>query len=1087
MAQDHTDRCGHFKATQKLYDTHPQARPENNAPHQRLNQGINGHEQNNYNAEQPPIFTIPTVVHIVHNNGPENLTDAEIIDGIALLNEDFNALNEEIPNEIHPSFQNIVADCQMEFVLACKDPNGNPTTGIVRTVSDYTYAGDDVRMKEDTQWPRDKYMNVWVVNKAFANSNSSGFAYYPSTIDDPTLAVYDGVVIAYWAYGRHNETAVGYEHVLAHEVGHWAELKHTWGDQSAFGTQEACSDDDGVNDTPNTWGHAFGGSCTLETYSCGTLDNNNNFMDYTGTCTGMFTLGQKARMHGALNSSLSDRNNLWTAANLAATIECIDESLVYSNTSIEEDLANNGVVNGTVTVEAQNVTFSQSSGNFIAGTHYTISGLPAGLSATVSVTSSTTLVINVTGTSSPHTNANDVTYSIMFTNAAFNGIPAANVFGSTYNDLQIDFLDPYQIVCIDLDPDPYADAGQAWEYFTLGYGNAEFGTWLYENSNLKLETYSKGAICNPNTRNIQALAYNTYIGSSSTFTPPDPYPDQLDISNPSYTSWNGQTAYIGFEFQRLGRTHYGWLKASVTSNGSRFTVMEGAYNTEPFAGIYAGLCSGGGGGNPSLSYTPTGVTEDSANDGTVSGTISISLQDATLSQTSGSFTAGTHYTISGLPAGLSATVNVLSENSMQLVISGTANNHADVNDTNFSISFLNAAFNGTLATDVQNSTYSLFVDFLDAPALGVTLSTTNPSCSGSSDGAITITSVNGTPPYTSLWSNGATTNSISGLTAGSYSVTITDANGSTGSAAATLTAPANLNLSFTTIAASSETAQDGSVNLTATGGTIPYTYNWSNGSTTQDLSGVGAGTYSVTVTDANGCTKTGSASVVVEETPLIYCDASTDLDYNWITNVSFAQINKSSVWSGGYADYTTEIATVEHGETHTLAVSLEADYWTEITIHTWIDWNRDGDFYDPGEEVYSIQSTGPYSTAVTVPADAAYGDLRMRVRTGYYYAGTPGIDSEPCGTDTYMGEVEDYTIYIAPPPGEDCLTTMDITSDYNNGDIYHEKAMNHITANNVIYSGANIIYDAGLDVLLNAGFEVKVGAEFEARIEGCKQ
>jgi len=223
------------------------------------------------------------------------------------------------------------------------------------------------------------------------------------------------------------------------------------------------------------------------------------------------------------------------------------------------------------------------------------------------------------------------------------------------------------------------------------------------------------------------------------------------------------------------------------------------------------------------------VTEDASNNGAVNGTISISLQDATLSQSSGAFTAGTHYTISGLPAGLSAAINVLSGNSMQLVISGTATNHADLNDTNFMITFLDAAFNGTTAASVINATYSLFVDFLDAPALEVILLATNPSCSGSSDGSTSVNNViNGVPPYSYVWSNGATTSSINGLSAGSYSVTVTDANGSTDSESTVLTAPASLNLSFVTTGTSSGTAQDGAVNLTVTGGTSPYTYNWSN-------------------------------------------------------------------------------------------------------------------------------------------------------------------------------------------------------------------------------------------------------------------
>ena len=131
-------------------------------------------------------------------------------------------------------------------------------------------------------------------------------------------------------------------------------------------------------------------------------------------------------------------------------------------------------------------------------------------------------------------------------------------------------------------------------------------------------------------------------------------------------------------------------------------------------------------------------------------------------------------------------------------------------------------------------------------------------CHRGATGSIDLTVTGGTTPYTYAWSNGATTQDLSGLVAGVYSVTVTDANGSTctRSETATITQPPIL----TAIAAGISVwpSGSGSASVTASGGTPQYTYMWSNGATTSSISGLPAGTYSVSVTDAHGCTATAS-------------------------------------------------------------------------------------------------------------------------------------------------------------------------------------------------------------------------------------
>lgn len=157
----------------------------------------------------------------------------------------------------------------------------------------------------------------------------------------------------------------------------------------------------------------------------------------------------------------------------------------------------------------------------------------------------------------------------------------------------------------------------------------------------------------------------------------------------------------------------------------------------------------------------------------------------------------------------------------------------------------------------------------NAPSLS--MSKTDVTCPGGSNGTASVSANGGVPPYTYLWSNGATTTQITGLTAGNYSVTVTDATNCESISSINVIDPDDIVLNFAVTNESFAGAGDGAIDLTVTGGTPGYSYVWSNGATTQDLSGLGAGTYTVTVTDRNSCTQTGSATVNVTPqcTPLV--------------------------------------------------------------------------------------------------------------------------------------------------------------------------------------------------------------------------
>ena len=166
------------------------------------------------------------------------------------------------------------------------------------------------------------------------------------------------------------------------------------------------------------------------------------------------------------------------------------------------------------------------------------------------------------------------------------------------------------------------------------------------------------------------------------------------------------------------------------------------------------------------------------------------------------------------------------------------------------------------------------------PQVGLTVTTTqtNVLCFGNNTGAINATPSGGSAPYTYSWSNGATTQNLTAIPSGSYTVTVTDANGCTATATVTITQPAAaLSATTTQVMIACFGGNTGSVNMTPSGGTGPYTYVWTGGSTAQSAIGVPAGTYTVTVTDANGCTTTVTATITQPQAPLTLTNTQTNI------------------------------------------------------------------------------------------------------------------------------------------------------------------------------------------------------------------
>ncbi|KAA9340682.1 M43 family zinc metalloprotease [Adhaeribacter soli] len=256
--------------------------------------------KNTANKRTAGVITIPVVVHVVYNTASQNISDCQIQSQMAVLNEDFRKLNAD--NAKTPAlFAGVAADTEIQFVLATVDPNGNPTTGITRTQTRTKSFSTNNAIKYTSQggkdaWNTSKYLNFWTAPKLSSQGQQLlGYGQFPGG-----SAATDGVVMAYAAFGSRAKCPsgvyyTGYDlgRTTTHEVGHFLNLRHIWGDAT-------CGNDQ-VSDTP-TQQTANYGCPTFPHVTCSNQgDMTMNFMDYTDDpCMYMFTAGQKARMQAVL-------------------------------------------------------------------------------------------------------------------------------------------------------------------------------------------------------------------------------------------------------------------------------------------------------------------------------------------------------------------------------------------------------------------------------------------------------------------------------------------------------------------------------------------------------------------------------------------------------------------------------------------------------------------------------------------------------------------------------------------------------------------------------------------------------------------
>jgi hypothetical protein len=237
-------------------------------------------------------IVIPVVFHLIYKYQAQQITDAQILSQLDVLNEDFNALNPDYPN-VPAVWDSVKANCGIRFCLAARDPQGNPSTGITRTQTwknSFTH-NDSMKFAMSgghDAWPATEYLNVWI---CALQGTLLGYAQFPN---GPVST--DGVVMDYQALGRVGNLLPGYGEggTCTHEVAHWLGVYHTF--QSGCGGQG-----DFCGDTPPVSTATFGSPTFPHLDPCSPTFPGiqfMNFMDYSDDSVKVcFTKNQKSRMH----------------------------------------------------------------------------------------------------------------------------------------------------------------------------------------------------------------------------------------------------------------------------------------------------------------------------------------------------------------------------------------------------------------------------------------------------------------------------------------------------------------------------------------------------------------------------------------------------------------------------------------------------------------------------------------------------------------------------------------------------------------------------------------------------------------------
>jgi hypothetical protein len=327
---------------------------------------------------------------------------------------------------------------------------------------------------------------------------------------------------------------------------------------------------------------------------------------------------------------------------------------------------------------------------------------------------------------------------------------------------------------------------------------------------------------------------------------------------------------------------------------------------------------------------------------------------------------------------------------------------------------------GVTVYDSQGCSVSTAAQVLDASPLALYLAGDMPTCSDTQNGAAFASVIGGYPPYQYDWSNGSQFSTATALGAGTYQLTVTDVLGCTATGQIELEGPTPIGADITYADSLNY------LEVSVYGGFPPYSFQWSDGSTTSTLSVSESEVYQLTITDANGCQKMLSENVSSEAPE--HCAPTVNTNaYNWIDAILldtfYQQTGQNEAPFSSLEAEEENLISVRAGQPYLMSLFAGFQGGTiPVYWRVWVDLNEDGDFEDEEEQLFHSgqQSIDVLSFQFQLPSETAAGLKTMRVSQSFL------APPDPCGVSLY-GETEDYRLRVIGPV-EYCASTGQSTS-----------------------------------------------------------
>jgi subtilisin-like proprotein convertase family protein len=442
------------------------------------------------------------------------------------------------------------------------------------------------------------------------------------------------------------------------------------------------------------------------------------------------------------------------------------------------------------------------------------------------------------------------------------------------------------------------------------------------------------AICGDN--NNMNLNFDSQSGNTYASIPCPPTGGGTYQPLESLDAFNGQAANGTWTLTVLDQANQdggslnSWGITVCVQSATPLTATASSTDVSCNNGSNGSITVSASGGTPPYQYSLEGGGYVSSGNftGLAAGTYSVTVRDAQNATTSVSVTITQPTGINITPSSSNISCNGQNDGTATVSVSGGVTPYSYLwnnNATTASISSLSAGTYICTVTDANSCTKSQSITITQPNAINITASSSNVSCNGGNDGTANVSVSGGNSPYSYFWNNNATTASISSLTAGTYTCTVTDNNNCTKTQSVSITQPAGMNITASGSNVSCNGGNDGTANVSVTGGNAPYTYLWNNNFTTPSIISLTAGTYTCTVTDVNNCIKTQSVTItqpsgmnISPTTSNVSCNGGNDgtasvsvnggnapYTYIWNTNATSASI--SSIAAGTYTCTITDL------------------------------------------------------------------------------------------------------------------------------------------------------------------------------------